>query len=53
MEMSEAKGKEDPFNISLGAVIYRSVNKEFADLVENSVDPVFSKFATLYLEKLV
>ena len=39
MEMSEAKGKEDPFNISLGAVIYRSVNKEFADLVENSVDP--------------
>ena len=35
----EARGKEEPFNISLGAVLYRSVNKEFAELVENSVDP--------------
>jgi hypothetical protein len=39
MGVSEARGKEEPFNISLGAVLYRSVNKEFTDLVENSVDP--------------
>ncbi len=44
MDMSEARGKEDPFNISLGAVIYRSVNKEFADLVEGSVDPESSLY---------
>ena len=44
MDMSEARGKEDPYNISLGAVIYRSVNKEFADLVENSVDPESSLY---------
>ena len=44
MDMSEARGKEDPFNISLGAVVYRSVNKEFADLVESSVDPESSLY---------
>ena len=27
------------FNISLGSLVYKAVNKEFAKLVENSVDP--------------
>ena len=35
----DALGYEKPFNISLGSLIYRSVNKEFANLVENSVNP--------------
>ena len=29
----------DPFNISLGAVVYRMVDKKFAELLNQSVDP--------------
>ena len=29
----------DPFNISLGAVVYRMVDKKFAELLSESVDP--------------
>ena len=29
----------DPFNISLGAVVYRMVDKKFAELLNKSVDP--------------
>jgi len=35
----EAIAYKQPFNISLGSLVYKSVNKEFANLVENSVDP--------------
>lgn len=35
----EVRGKNDMFNISLGAVVYRSANKAFADLLERSTDP--------------
>jgi hypothetical protein len=29
----------DPFNIALGAVVYKQINKDFANLIERSVDP--------------
>ena len=35
----EALQYKKPFNISLGSLVYKAVNKEFAKLVENSVDP--------------
>lgn len=35
---SQADGQEKPFNIALSAVIYKSVNKEFAKLIEASMD---------------
>tara|TARA_B110000305_G_C19436605_1_gene639349 strand:- start:98 stop:1624 length:1527 start_codon:yes stop_codon:yes gene_type:complete len=35
---SHADGEAKPFNISLSAVIYKSVNKEFAKLIEASMD---------------
>lgn len=35
----EALAKKTPFNISLASLIYKSVNSEFAKLVEQSVDP--------------
>jgi len=30
---------KDPFNISLGAVVYRTVDKRFAELLNKSIDP--------------
>ncbi len=33
------ENKKDPFNIALGAVVYRSANKSFAELIEKSTDP--------------
>lgn len=39
MSEAEALGTVSPFNISLGAVIYRSVDSNFANMVEESVDP--------------
>ena len=35
----EAKEKEQPFNIALGAIIYKGVNPSFTKLVESSLDP--------------
>ena len=35
----EALGYKKPFNISLGSLVYKAVNKEFAKLVEQSVEP--------------
>lgn len=32
-------GYEDPFNIALGAVVYRMVDKKFAQLLNESADP--------------
>ena len=37
-------GYEDPFNISLGAVVYRMVDKKFAQLLNQSVDPESSMY---------
>jgi hypothetical protein len=34
----ELEGKDDPFNIALGAVLYRSANKDFVNLIERSAD---------------
>ena len=34
----EARDMKDPFNIALGAVVYKNVNKEFVKLIERSVD---------------
>ena len=39
MTPEEASRENGPFNISLGAVIYKSVNKNFTNLVEKSLDP--------------
>jgi hypothetical protein len=35
---SEAKKSKDPFNIALGAVVYKSANSTFAEALEKSVD---------------
>ena len=35
----DIKNKKNPFNIALGAVIYKSVNRDFTNLVEKSLDP--------------
>jgi|TARA_R100000152_G_C6781145_1_gene215049 hypothetical protein len=35
----ELTGTSDPFNISLGAVVYRMVDRRFAELLNKSVDP--------------
>jgi len=35
---------KDPFNISLGAVVYRMVDKKFAELLNQSVDPESSMY---------
>ena len=40
----EAKNRKNPFNIALGAVIYKSVDKNFTDLVEKSLDPKDSAY---------
>jgi hypothetical protein len=45
----ELTGYTDPFNISLGAVVYKFVNKEFANALENSNDmssEYFNKIST-------
>jgi hypothetical protein len=40
----EAQNRKNPFNIALGAVIYKSVDKNFTDLVEKSLDPKDSAY---------
>jgi hypothetical protein len=49
LNSEEIGDKKDPFNIALGAVVYRSANKEFIDLIERSTDPsdaLFQKIST-------
>ena len=41
---SELSGYNDAFNLSLGAVIYKFVNKDFAEAVENSVSNPESEY---------
>jgi predicted HicB family RNase H-like nuclease len=36
-----------PFNLSLGAVVYRYVNEEFANLLEKSSDPSHSRYGAI------
>jgi uncharacterized protein Smg (DUF494 family) len=44
LKAENIKDKKTPFNIALGAVIYKSVNKNFTDLVESSLDPESSSY---------
>ena len=44
LESDELKDTNDPFNISLGAVVYRMVDKKFAELLNKSVDPDSSMY---------
>jgi hypothetical protein len=39
LSVEDIKDRLDPFNISLGAVVYKYANKDFAKLIERSVDP--------------
>ncbi|MGA0317672.1 MAG: hypothetical protein ACO3LB_08305 [Flavobacteriaceae bacterium] len=39
MTAEELEGYTKPFNIALGALVYKSANSTFADAVEKSVDP--------------
>ena len=39
LSVEDINDLEDPFNISLGAVVYKYANKDFAKLIERSVDP--------------
>lgn len=39
IDSEEAVASNQPFNIALSAVVYKTVNPEFAELVEKSVDP--------------
>lgn len=39
LSKDEALATQGPFNIALGAVVYKTINKQFSDLVESSVDP--------------
>ena len=40
----QAKNTTEPFNIALGAVLYKTVNQNFTTLVEKSLDPDDSAF---------
>ncbi len=44
LEVSEAEGLKEPFNIALGAVLYKTVNPNFTELVEKSLNPDDSAF---------
>lgn len=39
MSIEEAMETNDPYNISLGSVVYKYANKNFAKLLQRSVDP--------------
>lgn len=39
IDIEEALDRKDPYNIALGAVVYKYANKDFAKLIERSVDP--------------
>ncbi len=47
MSSEEAEASNSPFNIALGAVVYKYANREFANLIERSVDPNDSMYQTL------
>lgn len=39
LSLDDVKDLDKPFNITLGGVIWRNINKDVADLVEDSADP--------------
>ena len=39
LTVEQVKNTKEPFNIALGAVLYRTVNENFTTLVEKSIDP--------------
>ena len=39
LDAESLRGETKPFNIALGAVVYRSANKDFVNLIERSADP--------------
>ncbi len=39
LSLERAKSMREPFNIALGAVLYKSVNPNFTQLIEKSLDP--------------
>lgn len=39
ISIEEAASRKDAFNISLGAVVYKYANKDFANMIQRSVDP--------------
>ena len=40
----EVKNIKEPFNIALGAVVYKTVNENFTNLIESSLDPDNSSY---------
>jgi len=49
LSKEEVKDKKDPFNIALGAIVYKSANPAFAEALERSVDPedgLYQKIST-------
>ena len=49
LTLDQVIGSSQPFNISLGAVVYKYVNKDFADALEKSANPnsnLFMKIST-------
>jgi hypothetical protein len=45
--IEKAKSMKEPFNIALGAVVYKHTNKDFAKLVERSVDESDTLYKTI------
>tara|TARA_B110000285_G_scaffold229657_1_gene294780 strand:+ start:3069 stop:4637 length:1569 start_codon:yes stop_codon:yes gene_type:complete len=41
------ENEKDPFNIALGAVVYKTVDREFFDMLENSTNPENSMHNTI------
>jgi len=39
LDAESLRGETKPFNIALGAVVYRSANKDFVNLIERSANP--------------
>jgi len=44
MTEEEARSTTDPFNITLGGVVWRVVNEKLANIIENSSDPTSEDF---------
>jgi len=44
LTVEQVKNSKEPFNIALGAVLYRTVNENFTTLVEKSLDPEDTAF---------
>ena len=44
MTEEEAKASKSPYNITLGGVIWRLVNPDIADIIEESNDPTSKNY---------